>query len=123
MAVAPTYSDRFQEPIPQLECLEHFVGTWRISPETSRDIYGCVSFEWMVGGYFLVQHVELFEAGRVHSGVAYIGWEPEAGNLRAIYFGDNEIPLEYEWEAEGDAIAIWAGGMRTLMLERVDPEA
>ena len=111
---APT-SD--QEPIPQLERLERLLGTWRISG----DVAGCVSFEWMVGGYFLVQHIELFEAGTVQSGVAYIGYEPERDTLRAIYFGSNESPLEYDWEMNGDEIAIpMSGGIGHVKLERFE---
>lgn len=103
MAVAIPRETAHQEPIPQLERLERLIGTWELDGE---GIAGCVSFEWMVGGFFLVQHVEIFTAGRAFAGTAYIGWEPEPGELRSIWFGENESPLERGWSVEGREITI-----------------
>jgi len=41
-------------PAPNLEGLGRLVGTW----EMSGDVQGTVSYEWMDGGFFLIQHVD-----------------------------------------------------------------
>ena len=43
------------EPSPDLRSLDELVGTWEMSGEK----YGRVTFEWMEGGFFLIQHVEV----------------------------------------------------------------
>jgi hypothetical protein len=42
-------------PHPDLKNLDRLVGTW----EMSEDVQGRVSFKWMEGGFFLIQHVDL----------------------------------------------------------------
>jgi hypothetical protein len=98
-----TQPEAIQEPIPQLECLERLIGTWEISGET---LSGYVSYEWMAGGYFLIQHMELFTESQSLAGVSYIGSDPETGELHSTFFGLNESPLECEWEIYGDVLAL-----------------
>jgi hypothetical protein len=43
------------EPSPDLKNLERLVGTW----ELSGGVQGRVTFEWMEGGFFLLQRVDL----------------------------------------------------------------
>ena len=43
------------EPAPDLGALDRLVGTW----ELSGDVTGTVSYEWMEGGFFLLQRVDL----------------------------------------------------------------
>jgi hypothetical protein len=46
------------EPNRDLKSLDRLVGTW----EMSGDVQGRVSFEWMEGGFFLIQRVDLGRA-------------------------------------------------------------
>jgi hypothetical protein len=39
---------------------KRLVGTW----EMSGDVQGQVTFEWMEGGFFLIQHVDLGQHGQ-----------------------------------------------------------
>src|SRR3712207_7861353 len=43
------------QPSPDLKNLDRLVGTWEMSGEVG----GRVTFEWMEGGFFLIQHVDL----------------------------------------------------------------
>lgn len=45
------------EPNPDLRSLDRLVDTWAMSG----DVDGRVTFEWMEGGFFLVQRVDLVQ--------------------------------------------------------------
>jgi len=70
---------------------------------------GQVRFEWLEGGFFLVQHVDLVQGGERTRGVEYIGYDPATESLASHYFGSEERPLAYTWQIEGDTLTIWHG--------------
>ena len=47
-------------PNPALKQFERLIGTWRIS---GPDVTGTVRYEWMEGGFFLIQHFDLIQGG------------------------------------------------------------
>ena len=49
------------EPAPDLRALDRLVGIW----ELSGDVTGTVTYEWMEGGFFLLQRVDLGSEARV----------------------------------------------------------
>jgi hypothetical protein len=58
------------EPSPNLKNLgNRLVGAW----EVSGDAQGRVSFEWMEGGFFLIQRVELEQYGQKVRGIHDVG--------------------------------------------------
>ena len=58
------------EPSSELKSLgERLVGTWEMSGE----VQGTVTYEWMEGGFFLIQHVDLEQYGQRITGVEIIG--------------------------------------------------
>ena len=61
-----------QQPYPGLKSLNKLVGIWTVS---GPDIKGQVTFEWMEGGFFLMQHVDFVHGGRHIAGVEIIGYE------------------------------------------------
>src|SRR5215204_1905768 len=64
------------QPNPDLKNLDRLVGTW----EMSGDVQGQVSFEWMVGGFFLIQRVDLGQQdGQRTKGIEIIGHERPFG--------------------------------------------
>ena len=108
-----------EEPNPALRTLDKLVGTWRVSgrlgdPEEG-DVTGEVTYEWMEGGFYLVQHVDMNHGGHHVRGTEYIGWDPEAGNLRSYFFGNGapgpfaRVALEYVYEVTDETITIWGG--------------
>jgi len=91
-----------------LRSLDRLVGTWTVSGPDG--LSGEVRYEWMDGGAFLVQHVDLRSAGEHTRGVEYIGYDEPSGKLRSHFFGSGGEILEYTYRIEGDLLSIWFGG-------------
>jgi hypothetical protein len=91
-----------------LRSLDRLVGTWTVSGPD--ELCGEVRYEWMEGGGFLVQHVDLRSAGEHTRGVEYIGYDEASGELRSHFFGAGGEILEYTYRIEGDLLSIWFGG-------------
>jgi hypothetical protein len=96
------------EPHPDLRSLDVLVGSWAM---TGRDLTsgeatsGQLSFEWMEGGYFLVQRVDMDG----EKGIEYIRHDPQTGSLTSNYFGTGGNAFTYVWRVEGDTLRIWFG--------------
>ncbi len=99
------------KPNPDLKCLEKFVGTWKLSGGAT----GTIRFEWMEGGFFLIQHVDLEHDGSRHRGIEIIGHEQKFGaapsaEIKSRYYGYGDgTTFDYVYEIDGDALTIWAG--------------
>ena len=63
------------QPNPDLKNLEILVGSWEMSGE----VHGRVTFEWMEGGFFLIQHVDLEQYGQKIKDIEIIGYERPFG--------------------------------------------
>ena len=100
-------TQRPPQPNPDLKSLDRLVGTWAVSGDTE----GVVTYEWVEGGFFLFQHVEL--GG--NKGLEVIGHEQTFGeepskDIRSRYYGFSEgETLDYTYELEGDTLTIWSG--------------
>jgi uncharacterized protein DUF1579 len=111
------------QPNPVLKSLDVMVGTWDLKGResgTDGEIHGQVTFEWMEGGFYLVQSVNIAYAGRRITGTEYIGYDESSEALKS-YFFSNEGPgpfggvaLEYVWEVGDDALTIWGGFVDSL---------
>lgn len=102
---------RSPEPNPDLKGLDRLAGAWDIS---GPEIHGRVSFEWMEGGFFLVQRVDLDHGGQRHTGIEVIGHEREFGaepseEIKSRFYSNTGDTLDYVYEIEGDALTIWGG--------------
>jgi hypothetical protein len=58
------------EPYPTFRRLDRLVGDWVV---TGAFLHGRLSFEWMEGGFFLIQRVDAEAGGRIIRGIEYIG--------------------------------------------------
>jgi hypothetical protein len=98
------------EPNPDLKSLDRLVGTW----EMSGGVQGRVTFEWMEGGFFLIQRVDLEHDGRRIKGIEIIGHERPFGaepseEIKSRFYSNTGDTLDYVYELVGDALTIWAG--------------
>jgi hypothetical protein len=96
------------------------VGAWNLKGRESGldgEIRGRLTFEWMEGGFFLVQHVDINYIGRKIRGVEYIGYDAARGQLRSHVFSNagpgpfNGMAIEYVWEISDDGLTIWGGAV------------
>ena len=97
-------------PDPDLKSLDRLVGTWRVSGGAE----GSVTYEWMDGGFFLVQRFDLIHEGHVVKGIEIIGHlqpfgEPPGPDLSSRAYDNVGNTLDYVYELSGDTLFIWAG--------------
>ena len=104
-------------PNPDLKALDRLIGTWAVSdPSGNGAIEGRTTFEWLEGGFFLMQHVDFVQGGQPIKGVEVIGHEHTFGaepseEIKSRYFDFySGMTLDYVYELEGDTLTIWAGG-------------
>ena len=93
-----------------LDSLERLVGTWEVSGESE----GTVRYEWLEGGYFMLQHIELHHGGQTTKGLEVIGHlRPYGGesspDIRSRYYDAGGDTLDYTYEVADDVLTIWMG--------------
>jgi hypothetical protein len=93
-------------PSPFLQKLQPLIGEWRVA---SGYITGTTTFEWLDGGYFLVQHISLRHEGQPIKGVEYIGYDQDTQTLRSHYMDNRGGNFTYTWDVEDTSIRIWFG--------------
>ena len=93
-------------PNPALRELDRLLGRWAVSGPT---VEGHVEYEWMEGGYFLIQHVDITAFGRRIKGVEYIGFDEDTTTLRSHFMDNHGSNFTYTWELEDDTLRIWFG--------------
>ncbi|MBC8035110.1 MAG: hypothetical protein H7Y03_13245 [Chitinophagaceae bacterium] len=87
-----------------LKSLDRLVGSWETSDPSGADaVKGQSTFEWMEGGNFLVQHINLSEA----KGIEIIGYDEKSNSLKSHYFeGSTGKHLEYTYQLEDDTLTV-----------------
>lgn len=90
-----------------LRSLDRLVGRWAVDGSTSS---GTIRYEWMEGGAFLVQHIDLVSADGPTRGIEYVGWDAASQTLRSHYFAPAGEILEYTYDVTGATVTIWFGG-------------
>jgi len=107
-------------PNPALRTLDPLVGTWRISGD---QFNGTTTYEWMDGGFYLVQRSEADHNGRRFTAVEYIGHDPDTDTLRSVMLDSAGSKFAYTWQLDGDQLTIWFGdrGSDNFLSATVDP--
>jgi hypothetical protein len=96
---------------PDLKNLDRLVGRWNMSG----DVQGQVIFEWMEGGFFLLQRIDLEQYGQKIRGIEIIGHEHEFGaepgeDIQSRFYSMIDgMTLDYVYELDGDSLTIWGG--------------
>lgn len=99
------------QPSEQLRKLDRMVGTWRVTGGAE----GTVRFEWLPGGFFLLQHVDLVQDGRRVRGIEVIGHERPFGGgpgeeITSRFYDADGNTLDYVYEVNDDrTLTIWGG--------------
>lgn len=102
-----------QSPLPNadLKSLDRLVGTWHVS---GPDIDGQVTYEWMEGGFFLLQHFDFVHSGRKVKGIEVIGHvqafgEEPSKDIKPRIYDNMGYNFDYVYDLEGDTLTIWGG--------------
>jgi uncharacterized protein YndB with AHSA1/START domain len=99
-------------PYPGLQQLNKLVGGWKVS---GPEIDGWITYEWMEGGFFLVQHFDLVHDGHPVKGLEIIGYERGFGaeepgqDLTSHSFDNLGNTFNYSYEVDDDTLTIWGG--------------
>ncbi|QQS46358.1 MAG: hypothetical protein IPM66_21010 [Acidobacteriota bacterium] len=107
----PQAAAQTSKPNPDLKSLDRLVGTWQVTG----DAQGEIKYEWMEGGFFMLQHFDLWHAGRHNKGIEIIGHlhplfsEPGKEIRTRVYNLLDGLTLDYVYELEGEALTIWGG--------------
>lgn len=94
----------------ELKELDRLVGTWEVSGGAT----GTTTYEWMEGGYFLIQRGVLEQQGHQVRFVEMIGREHKFGeepgtDLQSRVYDAEGNTLDYVYGIEGDVLTIWGG--------------
>jgi hypothetical protein len=97
-----------RQPSSDLKRLDRLVGTWVVSGGTQ----GTVTYEWMEGHFFLVQHVDLEQYGQHIKGIEIIGHERKfegepSEDIQSRFYDNMGNTLDYVYELDGDTLTIW----------------
>src|ERR1700716_3443213 len=104
------YSQRSPKPNPDLESLARLIGTWKLGADTE----GTVTYEWMAGHFFLIQHVSTRHGGHEIKSIEIIGHlqpfgETPSKDIRSRAYDSAGNTLDYVYELQGDTLTIWGG--------------
>jgi len=91
-----------------IDAYARFIGTWDIEG----DAIGTASYEWLPGGYFIVERVSLVQRGHPFEGVAVIGqtraWRgAPSPDVVARFYDSEGNSIDYVYELSGDHLTIW----------------
>jgi hypothetical protein len=113
--VSGTGPDAAPERDPRLARFgELAVGTWKVDGGADGP-NGTLVFEWLEGGYFLMQRVDLVHGDHVIKGIEIIGRERQFGveatstELKSRFYDNLGNTLDYTWEFEDGELVIWGG--------------
>jgi Protein of unknown function (DUF1579) len=114
-------------PDPAMRKLDRFVGTWDMRGRTldsdSDNIVGRTTFEFLPGGYFLLQRSEIEFPGFKVEGHELIGFDPATGRFPStVYPSMFGQALPYLWDVDGDNLKIGTDYLGATFTGRWSPD-
>jgi hypothetical protein len=106
MAEHNNYQQLPKSPNPALKVLDRLVGRWRM---TGPEVEGQISYEWMEGGFFLIQRFDLVNSASRAKGVEYAGFDEDTQTIRSRLMGIDGARFTYTYEMDGDTLYYWYG--------------
>ncbi|MEZ4860179.1 MAG: hypothetical protein R3C14_02675 [Caldilineaceae bacterium] len=102
------------KPNPDLKSLEPLVGVWHLSGDTQ----GTVTYSWLEGGFFLIQHFDFELYDHRVQGIEIIGHlqpfgEAPSADIKSRAYDSVGNTLDYVYELAGDTLMIWGGEKRS----------
>ena len=99
-----------EKPDPDLKTLETLVGSWKLGGDTD----GIVTYEWMEGSFFLLQHFNFNLFGKRICGIEVIGHLKSfdgttSSDIRTRSYDNSGNTFDYVYEMEGNTLIIWGG--------------
>lgn len=103
-----------QPPKPDLALkrLDRLVGAWTMKGHLVNsdveNIIGRANFQWLAGGFFLQQDVEIDFAGMLKiKSRELIGYDAATKAFASqVYSNLSPVPLPYQWDLQGDTLTI-----------------
>lgn len=99
-------------PHPALRRLDPLVGTWTMAGRdhgTDADLTSTQRFEWLDGGFFLLQHTDSQHFGETGKGLEVIGYDYEHDTVMSHYYDNSGNHWQYSWECTDGELTIWMG--------------
>ncbi len=99
-------------PHPRLRSLDKLVGLWQVS---GPDIEGTTVYEWLEGGFFLLQRFDFIHGGRNVKGLEVIGLERAFGavepstDIKSRIYDNAGNTFDYVYEVTHTTLTIWGG--------------
>src|SRR6266545_3299397 len=98
-------------PDPALKRLENFIGTWEMKGRTLNskedNVLGRATFEWLPGGFFLQQRIELNFMGLQLRSLELVGYDLQTQTFASnVYSNMSPMPLPYKWDVQDDTLTI-----------------
>jgi hypothetical protein len=112
MSNSKSESQGMPQPDPALKRLNLLVGSWSMKGHLVgsdiENIVGRANFQWLDGGFFMQQDVEMDFAGMVKiNSRELIGYDPKTKAFASqVYSNLSPEPLPYQWDVEGDTLRI-----------------
>jgi hypothetical protein len=106
---SPPLAAASERPNPALQPLAFLIGDWRTTgthPDVEGAVHGRTTFEWHLGGAFLLMRSEIEDDDRFPSGLMLLGSAYKDQPLHAIYFDEREVGRHMTVEA-GPARLTW----------------
>lgn len=99
-----------KEPSVDLRRLDRLVGTWQVTGGAN----GTVRFEWLEGGFFLMQRFDFVHGDHRVKGIELIGHlqsynAPRSEDVRSRIYDSEGNTFEYTYALVGDTLTIWSG--------------